>query len=180
MRLFISAIVGLFLFTSVSAQEVKRTTGPIIKDFGPVFTVDNPDFETDTSVVYRVVFDVHNSPEDPTKLNPMLNTLARFLNMHAQAGVPRENLKVACVVHNKASHDVLNQEGYRTKFGVDNPNVPLLEALAAVDAEVYICGQSMGARGIDRSDLAESVQVGLSAITVILSLESKGYRLIRF
>lgn len=172
--------LGLLLSSEVTAQKAERKMGPVIENFGPVFSVENPGFITDTSKIYKVVFDVHDTPEDKTKVNPMLNTLARFLNMHAQAGVPIENLKVACVIHNKASHDVLNNEGYRAKFGVENPNVPLLAALKEVGAEVYICGQSVAARGVDRSNLAESVKVGLSAITVILSLESEGYTLIKF
>lgn len=181
MRHVLCLMTFVLLFSSeITAQKAERNMGPVIENFGPVFSVENPDFVTDTSKVYKVVFDVHDTPEDRTKVNPMLNTLARFLNMHAQAGVPIENLKVACVIHNKASHDVLNNEGYRAKFGVDNPNVPLLAALKEVGAAVYICGQSIAAREVDRNNLAESVKVGLSAMTVILSLESEGYTLIKF
>ena len=80
---------GLTMITSnLFGQGAERIMGPIIKDFGPVFRVENPDFKTDTTKDYKVVFDIYNTPEDPTKVNPMLNTLARFLNMHAGAGVP--------------------------------------------------------------------------------------------
>ena len=180
MRLFL--FVALFLsFTLASnAQDNTRQTGPIIQGFGPVFTVDNPDFITDTSQVYQVIFDIHNTPDDPAKVNPMLNTLARFLNMHAQAGVPLKNLKVAGVFHNKATHDVLNDEGYMKKYKVKNPNSPLIDALTAAGAELYICGQSIGARGVDRNQVAKEVDVALSAMTVILSYQHTGYELIKF
>jgi len=162
------------------AQESTRQTGPIIDDFGPTFSVENPDFITDTTKVYKVVFDIHNTPDDPTKVNPMLNTLARFLNMHAQAGVPLENMKVAGVFHNKATHDILGDVGYEAKYGVKNPNIALLTALEEAGANLYICGQSIGARGVDRTQIHDSIGVALSAMTVILSLQSDGYQLIKF
>lgn len=181
MRLSLFVMLFLsFTLTSNAQEKVIRQTGPVIQDFGPVFTVDNPDFITDTSQVYQVIFDIHHTPDDPSKVNPMLNTLARFLNMHAQAGVPLKNLKVAGVFHNKATHDILDDEGYTAKYGVKNPNLPLLDALAEVGAELYICGQSIGARGVDRSQISEEVAVALSAMTVILAYQNQGYQLIKF
>lgn len=180
MRIFLFIVLFLSFTVVSNAQDNTRQTGPIIQDFGPVFTVDDPDFITDTSQIYKVIFDIHNTPDDPSKVNPMLNTLARFLNMHAQAGVPLKNLQVAGVFHNKATHDILNDEGYMEKYKVKNPNLRLLDALVAAGAELYICGQSIGARGVDRSQIAEEVDVALSAMTVILSYQHKGYQLIKF
>ncbi|MFK7982811.1 MAG: DsrE family protein [Saprospiraceae bacterium] len=180
MRFLLSfALLFSFLFLA-NAQNTNRQTGPIIHDFGPTFSVENPDFITDTTKVYKVVFDIHGTPDDPTKINPMLNTLARFLNMHAQAGVPLENMKVAGVFHNKATHDILEDEGYEAKYGVKNPNLALLTALDKAGANLYICGQSIGARGVDRTQIHDSVGVALSAMTVILSLQSDDYQLIKF
>ncbi len=174
--------LGLLFILSdtVFGQEAERMTGPVIKDFGPVFRVENPDFKTDTTKTYKVVFDIYNSPEDPTKVNSSINTLARFLNMHAGAGVPVEQLHIAGVVHNKATHDVLDNVGYKAKYGVDNPNLPLLVALEVAGVDLYICGQSISARGVNRAEIHESVGVGLSAMTIILSLKDDGYQLIKF
>ena len=178
---FILFVMLLFGFAAtVNAQNINRQTGPVISDFGATFSVENPDFITDTTKVYKVVFDIHGTPDDPTKVNPMLNTLARFLNMHAQAGVPLKNMKVAGVFHNKATHDILVDEGYEAKYGVKNPNLALLTALDKAGANLYICGQSVGARGVDRTQIHDNVGVALSAMTVILSLENEGYQLIKF
>lgn len=169
----------LFFFT-VYSQEAERLTGPVIKNYGSTFAVENPDFKTDPNKVYKVVFDINNSPEDPSAVNPMLNTLARFINMHAQAGVPLKNLKAVGVIHNKASKAAMNNEAYREQFGVDNPNIPLMEELEKAGAEIYMCGQSIYARGVDPDRLAGPVRTALSAMTVFLSLQSEGYMLIRF
>jgi intracellular sulfur oxidation DsrE/DsrF family protein len=176
--------VTLWFFSTGStillAQSPAAQAGPVIQDFGAVYAVPDLDFLTDTQRIYRVVFDIHSSPEDPAVLNPAINTLARFLNMHTQAGVPPENLRVVGVIHNLASKDALNSAAYRERYGVGNPNEPLLEALAAAGAELYICGQSVYARGLERERLAAPVEVGLSALTIILTLEAEGYQLIKF
>lgn len=168
----------LALAASLSAQT--QSDGPLVTGFGKVWVVPRPDVATDTQMVYRVVFDIYSSPEDPAALNPQLNTLARFLNMHAQAGVPAANLHVAGVVHNEASKDVMDNVSYRERYGVDNPNLPLLAALRAAGARIYLCGQSAYSRKLDRAQLAPGVEVGLSAMTIILLLEEQGYRLIKF
>ena len=165
---------------SVFAQQGERSMGPIIKNYGPTFKVDNPDFKLDPKKKYKVVFDIHNSPENPSAVNPMISTLARFLNMHAGAGVPLKNLKVVGVIHNKASKDAMNNEAYREKFGVDNPNIALMEELEKAGAKIYMCGQSIHARGVDPERMAEPVKTALSAMTVFLSLQNEGYTLIRF
>ncbi|PHN01101.1 DsrE family protein [Flavilitoribacter nigricans] len=170
----------LLLHQPVLAQNGRRVKGPVIENYGNTFAVDNPDFKTDTKKKYKVVFDVHDSPDDPAAVNPMLNTLARFINMHANAGVPLKNLKVVGVIHNKASKDALDNETYRQKYGVDNPNIPLMEALEKAGAQIYMCGQSINARNIDPQHLAAPIQTALSAMTVFLNLQNEGYTMIRF
>ena len=170
-------IIPLFS-TSLAAQS--KAKGPAVKNYGPTFPVENPDFVLDTSQTLKVVFDVYNTPEDPSRVSPSIETMARFLNMHVEAGMPLSNLKVACVIHNRASKDAMDNTSYKEKYGVNNPNIPLMEELTAAGAEIYMCGQSIYARGYDRDKLAEPVQVALSAMTVFLSLRQKGYQLIKF
>lgn len=174
--IIISGLLLLFA-PSVTAQ---RSAGPIIQDFGAVHKVENPDYQLDVTQTYKVVFDIMKTPDAPGQLNPSLNTLARFLNMHAQAGVPAENLKVACAIHNLASKDALNNEAYRKRYGMDNPNLPLLKALEKAGAEIYICGQSIHSRKIDPSELAAPVKLALSAMTILISKQNEGFRLIAF
>ncbi|MCB0632063.1 MAG: DsrE family protein [Saprospiraceae bacterium] len=162
------------------AQNGKQIKGPVIEDFGSTFEVNDPDFKVRTDQVYKVVFDIHDTPDDPSTVNPMIGTLARFLNMHVHAGVSLENLKVVGVIHNKAAKDAMNNEMYRNKFGVDNPNIPLMEALSEAGAEIYLCGQSMYGRGLDPERLAGPVQTALSAMTVFTTLQQEGYTLIWF
>lgn len=154
--------------------------GPVIQDFGPVYDVPDPDFTAPRDEVLRVVFDVAAASPESDRVNPRLETLARYLNMHAGAGVPRENMKLALVVHGGASWEVVGNEAYRAEHGVDNPNLPLLESLADFGVDILICGQSQHSRGIAREELAPPVQQALSAMTALVEFQGRGYRLIAF
>lgn len=154
-------------------------TGPVIEGFGPVFAVPDADFAP-KDAQYRLVFDVAEGAPNPEDVNRRIVTLARFLNMHAQAGVPRENMHLALVLHGSAGKDALDNAGFRERFGVDNPNLPLLEALSAAGVEILLCGQTAYSRGLPKSELAKPVQLALSAMTALATYQADGYGLIAF
>jgi intracellular sulfur oxidation DsrE/DsrF family protein len=167
--------------TSVyAADEAAARTGPVIEQFGPVYDVSAPDFATPTDIAYRAVFDVAQSPDANDQLNPRIESLARFLNMQARAGVKPEQVKLALVVHGPAAKDLLSNAAYKARFGVDNPNVPLLAALQARSVRVIVCGQTAAHKGFKREEFARGVQVALSAMTAMVALQSEGYHPISF
>lgn len=165
----------------VEAQSIGTAArGPVIPDFGPVFDIPSPDLATPTDHTYRVVFDVTRAAEKPESVNPNIESLARFLNMHARAGVPTERMQLALVLHGAAGKDALDNEGYRKRFGVDNPNLPLLRALEGAGVRMYLCGQTAMSRGLARTELSPQVKVALSAMTALAVLQEQGYRLVAF
>lgn len=95
--------------------------------------------------------------------------------MHGQAGVPAERLSGAIVVHGAASFELLDDEAYQARFGVDNPNGELLRELIATGQPV--CGQSAASRGVPTDPLIPGVKVALSAMTAFLMLQDEGYRI---
>ena len=178
MKLYLPVVFLMFCaFSGISQEKAK---GPVIKGYGEVWDIPGATYITDTSGEFRAVVDVMNSPEDPGALNPWIETAARFLNMHARAGVPVEQLKVALVVHNRASTDLLDSAHYQERFGVPNPNEGLLRELMKAGAQVIFCGQSSKARDVPIEDTVEGVQLSLSAITALLQLQESGYHLIKF
>ena len=170
----------LLLFSVVLGFGQEKQSGPIIQDFGKVSAIPNPDFQTDVNATYKVVFDILNSPEDPAVLNTSIETAARFLNMHAQHGVPKENMKVALVVHNKASKDIITNVAYQQRFGINNPNTEMIKALVDADVDFIFCGQSSVARNFPMEDVQPGIQLALSAMTALIQLQNEGYRLIKF
>ncbi|KQC29008.1 DsrE family protein [Flagellimonas eckloniae] len=169
-----------FILICLSGYSQEKTAGPIIENYGKVWSIENPDFKTDIAADFKVVFDIMNSPESHTEINKSIETAARFLNMHAKGGVPHAQLKVALVVHNKASKDIIENKAYETRYGVSNPNYDLVKDLMEAGVEVILCGQSSKSRNFPKEDLISGVQVSLSAMTALIQLQNQDYRLIKF
>ncbi|WP_318345029.1 DsrE family protein [Flagellimonas baculiformis] len=169
----------LLILFSLPCISQEKKAGPIIEKYGEVWTIENPDFATDTSQEFKVVFDVMDSPSSHDEINKKLETAARFLNMHAQSGVPKSQLKVSLIVHNQASKDITHDEAYRKRFGVSNPNLGLIKALLDADVEIIYCGQSSLTRDFPKQDLVPGVKIALSAMTASIQLQNEGYRLIK-
>lgn len=172
-------LLPFFIYSCIAVAQSKET-GPIIKDFGKVWKIENPDYKVDSTKEYKAVFDIMNSPESHGVVNATIETAARFLNMHAQGGIPAQNLKIALVVHNKASKDVISNEAYQKKYGTNNPNQKLIKALLDSGGQIIFCGQSSLSRDFPREDLIEGVQLSLSAMTALIQLQNEDYRLIKF
>jgi len=176
-----SAIFLLLSFIfSLNVWAQTKESGPIIKDYGKVWKIENTDFKIDSSKKYKVVFDIMNSPTAHNELNKTIETAARFLNMHAQSGVPTENLEVVLVVHNKASKDLITNEAYQKRFETNNPNEALIKALLNAGTEIIFCGQSSISRDFPKEELINGVQMALSAMTALIHLQDEGYQLIKF
>lgn len=174
------AVLALAVTSARAAEAGAPSAGPVIEQFGPVYDVDSPDFVTPTNMTYRAVFDVAQSPDAADQLNPRIESLARFLNMQARAGVKPEQVRLALVVHGAASKDMLSNAAYKARLGVENPNASLLAALQSRGVRVILCGQTAAYRGFSRQELAPGVEIALSAMTALVALQSEGFELIAF
>lgn len=166
-------LIAIFGFHSGAyAQMSAFNDGPVIKGFGKTAPV--PSHTVSENDVFKVAFDVA-SAANTGEVNRKFDSLARFINMHVAAGVKKENLQLALVVHGKAPFDLLNNTAYQKKFETTNANVPLLNALLQNNVRVILCGQSAAAHEIDSSELVEGVEVQLSAMTAHALLQQDGY-----
>jgi len=174
-------VLPLLTFTfCISLNAQTKKSGPIITGFGEVWEINEPDYKTNEDMELKAVFDIMNSPEDHNQLNATIETAARFLNMHAQSGVPADQLKIALVVHNKASKDIITNEAYQKRYGTNNPNYELVQALLDAGGQIIFCGQSSLSRDFPREELIDGVQLSLSAMTALIQLQHEDYRLIKF
>ncbi len=171
----VAAFLLVWLPPGATAQD-RTSAGPVIHSAGAVFQVPNPDFPTPASADYRVAFEMADASGSPDRLNVVLNSVARYLNMHGQAGVPSERLGAAVVVHGPAGWELVDHAAYRERHGVDNPNAKLITELAAAGVEIILCGQTAASRGIPRERLLGEVQVALSAMTAFVVLQERGYK----
>lgn len=171
--LFLASTITLF------AQNTS-TKGPVITKYGSVYDVDTIDFKTDTVSILKVVFDVDRTYENLSGPNPLIETAARFLNLHVRNGFTKENLHVALVIHGNASGDILSNKKYKEKFQKQNPNASLIKALDKAGVKIILCGQTAAHRNILKSDALPEVQWALSAMTALIQLQNNNYRLIKF
>ena len=170
-------ILLIILVLTIKVQAQKKTS---ITNFGKVFTIEKPDLLLKTDNTYKAVFDVFKDSKKKSKINPSIVTVARYINMHVQQGVPAENLKIALVLHGAATKNALNDESYRKKYGKENPNSALLHALKQANVDIFVCGQSLYARGYTKENTSTNVQVSLSALTALIHYQSEGYHQINF
>ena len=176
--LFLFGICFCITF-QVNAQK-ERVSGKIINDFGEFFAVENPEIKTDTSATFKVIFDVSKTSENKSIPNKYIATAARFLNMHDNEGMSKDQLKAAMTIHASAWQDVLNNKEYKKKFGVDNPNIKLINQLNKAGVDIILCGQTAAYRGLNKDNVMPSVKFALSAMTALLQYQKHGYIYMRF
>jgi len=164
----------------VFSQQQQKIRGPVIMEYGATYEIINPDIETEIDSELKVIFDIDKSSEDKTEVNKYIEVAARFLNMHARAGMNPEQLKAAMTIHAGAAQDVLNNDAYRAKFGVDNPNFKLINALTAAGVDVIVCGQSAAKNNMSREDINPNVKIALSATTALIQYQNKGYQFVKY
>lgn len=167
------AFFVLTLFFSIGyTQNISKSPQNIIENFGETHYIENPDLTIDKDKIYNVVFDIYTDKASGKEINPLINGVARFLNMHAKQGIPKENINVVISLHGSAAENAINT--------TNNLNIPLLKALAEADVKIYVCGQSLISRKLDRTKLSKDVKVSLSAMSVLVKYQSENYQYINF
>ena len=160
----------LVLFSALpliaSADFSSFTTGPVFKDYGPVADIDVT-LPISEDAEFRHSFDVSAQAEDGEP-NRTLVSAARFINMHARAGVDSDKIKLAVIVHGKAVHDVSAE----TSSSAD-----LVAVLVEHDVRIIFCGQSAAYYDVATDDLLPGVEMALSAMTAHALLQQQGYTL---
>ena len=177
-RVLLVCLSVLFFTGSVYASEPQ--TGPVIKNFGPVFEVPQGSLNLDKDRHYKVSMDVSATGEGNGDLNRRLESAARFLNLHARNGIDPDDIEFAIVVHGPAGKDMLKDAAYQARYDQPNPNTALLNALGEAGVNIYLCGQTAAYRGLAAEDLNPVVTMALSAMTAHVHLQSQSYTLIPF
>ena len=155
--------------------------GNVIPEYGKTIIVPHAEIEVGTNLVYKVVFDIDRN-FDPAEVNKLVETAARFLNMHEKAGVDPENMHLALVFHGSATKDVFDDASYSEAYPdtEENPNTQLFTALANAGTELIVCGQRAAHYSVDPENVHKDIKYALSAMTALVQLQADGYHLIKF
>lgn len=168
-------MTGLVAALSIAGSPVHAarqafSPGPVIEGYGPNAPVNGAE-AIPAGSEFRIVFDT-SAPAGEGELNRTLVSAARFINMHARAGVDPGNIHLAIVIHGQAVRDVAAVEG-----GQSGANSALVAALMAQNVEIFVCGQSAVYYGVSAEDLLPGVTMSLSAMTAHALLQQDGYTL---
>lgn len=170
------ALATLLLPAAPLVAQDGFVAGKVIPDFGKIATVES-DLPVPKDAVFKVDFDAHVRA-DRGKINPVLDAAARFINMHAAAGVDPDKIHLAIVIHGPAVFDVTRQAVYdRGGEPTTNANAALVAELLKHHVDIYVCGQSATAQKVAKSDLLPGVKMALSAMTAHALLQQQGYTL---
>ena len=146
---------------------------PLIKQHGGVAAfpgaVEQPRADA------KVVFDI-TADSQPADVHRGLESVARYLNLNAQAGHAVSGVKLALVLHGGATKVALRDEAFRRHTSAErNPNLPLLRELKAQGVEVFVCGQSLARNKFFTTDVADELTIAASAMTVNVNKQLAGY-----
>ena len=170
--LLMLGLAGLVPFAQAADAE---WVYPAIANYGPVHPLPKASVQPKKNGVYKAVFDVTSAIKDPAKPEGGLDHVARAVNVFASAGVPVKNLKFVAILHGPSTPAIMNNEAYKKKYGVDNPNLPLIDALRKAGVHVDVCGQALADLKIPHSDVYNKVRIDLSALATTVIYGDMGY-----
>lgn len=124
---------------------------------------------------YQIAIDIVDSPSDSSSMMVTLREVARTYNLNIANGVPQKKLNVAVVIHGSAIWGILNNEAYNERYGIDNPKIEVLQKFKEQGIDLYVCAQVLAFRNVDFDDVAEEVDLAVSAKTALITLNQKGY-----
>lgn len=159
-------------FTKGSPQPLKPLQFPIIAKFGGVVPLPNAAEKPRAGA--RAVFDV-TADARPTEVNKGLERAARLLNLYGAAGLQASDVRIAVVLHGEATKSALADAAHVSRFGAENPNLPLIRELKEAGVEVLVCGQALNYKGFEEGEVAEEVAVATAALTVVINKQADGY-----
>lgn len=177
------ALAGLGLALAGTAAAASASDAGwhpgVVASAGPIHPVPaDAAFMPDRTATYKVVFALAHAGDDPARVSPALERVARTVNLYASAGVHLDHLKFVAVAYGPATALALDDAHYRQLYHVDNPNLPVIRELRKDGIEVVVCGQAVMEHHFRFEWVDHAVPVALSALTTITELQQqKGYAL---
>lgn len=165
-------LAALFTLASSAAAQ---TGEALIRKVGTPAPVPNPSFVAPKDLDYKVAWDVTAAPAKPDEVTPGIARPAGFLMLAEANGVDRAHVHLAIIVFGGATSAVLTNEAYKAANGVDNPNIPLLQAMTDAGVQVIVCGQALAGRKVPREQVLPFVKVATSATFARATLHALGY-----
>jgi intracellular sulfur oxidation DsrE/DsrF family protein len=151
-----------------------------IKSYGNVYNVPFATDRPDPNMQYKIVFEASADAFDSAHIYQPLEHLARMYNLHVYGGVLQKNLEVVLVIGGVGIPVIMNNEAYKKRYGVDNPNLKILEELKAAGIRINGCAQATLKNSIDPSEVNPLITIIFSRFTTVSTYQMKGYAYFKF
>lgn len=174
----IAALAALGVPSMAQAAEPRvwpEPTAPAIAGSSGYVEIPGAAIARSTKRRYKALFDAATGAPDPAKPLPAFGRVALQLNGLIAARVPPSHIVFAMILHGPAGDAVLNDAEYRKKYGIDNPNKAIFNALRQAGVRMLVCGQWAAARNIARDQMLPGVEVAEAATLVQITYANAGY-----
>ena len=152
-------------------------TTPTIPGYGRIHYLPQANYLPDKNKTYKVVFALTKAAPSADKVNPALDHIARAVNLYVAAGVPVSHLKFVGIAYGPATPLAIDNEHYRAKFGIDNPNLKLVKMLRKNGVDIAVCAQAVAEHGFQEDWVSPDVTLALAGLTTVIDLQQVGYAL---
>ena len=174
-RVFLATALASFASISLTAHAKGAKWQTPAIPYGPIHPLPRAAVQPNRNRVYKALFDVTTKIANPSQPAPGLVHVARAVNVFVSAGVPLKHLKFEVIIHGPTTAAVLNNESYKRKFGVNNPNILLIQDLKKAGVHVDVCGQALADLKFPHSWVQKDVRIDLSALATVVMYGDMGY-----
>lgn len=166
-------------FSPLARAADTQWTYPVIPNYGPIRPLPQAAVKPDKNKIYKAVFDITAGAEKPSEPERGLLAVARIVNSFGAAGVPLKNLRFIAVLHLAATNAVLDNNTYKAKYGIDNPNIPVIDALRKAGVHVDVCSQAMADMKIEPAQIYKQVRIDWGAFATVITYANMGYAAVK-
>jgi intracellular sulfur oxidation DsrE/DsrF family protein len=177
MRMVTVVFTAFVLSATAAAQSELR---PVIKEARGYWPLPKAAVQPDKTRDFKVIFDSTRAAAKPEDVIPAVGEAAALVNALGATSVPTSRRKMAIVFHGAAVDGILDDESYKEKYSIGNPNLELIRSLRKAGVELFVCGQFLHFRQIDPGRIVSDVQLATSAMLVNVTYQNRGYALLPF
>jgi intracellular sulfur oxidation DsrE/DsrF family protein len=173
-------LLAFILMLAMCSIHAQSNNAPVIPQADGFIAISNAKIPPDKNRVYRAIYDATKASKDSSQIIPALNMAGSELNALAVSKIPLSHAKFVIVFHGAALNGILDDEHYKAKFGITNPNLEVLSELKKAGVQLFVCGQNLIGENIDPKNISTDVSVASDALVVLMAFQNDGYALMSF
>lgn len=162
-------------FTAQPSDPEGFWSTPAVEGYGKIHYEADAAFKPVAGLSNKIVFQITRSDGAMTDPNLGLERVARVVNLYIASGVPADQLKFVVSVTGDATPAMLDNAHFKQFYGIDNPNIKLINELNKVGVKVSVCDQSVAFHHYPNDWIDKSVVHALSSPTTVSTLQNQGY-----